>query len=288
VSRFSISVGVLFFLSASFAFSPRGRGETLTFNDYPLAANSYWAGDTTTAAGATTASNFTSGGSGTTFSNNYTNWGGGYTSWNGWGYSNVNNTTTGGYANQYAVYSSTGTGTGHGGSGNYLVASCTDDLSTTITLAAGTHVQSAYFSLTTYAALAILNGDDGGYGGVKKFTTTNKDFFKLTITGADASGVTTGTKQIYLADYGNFTGTHSSAYVMDDWTNVDLSALGNATTLTFTLSSSDNSTWGMNTPSYFAMDDLVVVPEPGTLLLLVFALIALAIYQRKHYPAHCK
>ena len=39
--------------------------------------------------------------------------------------------------------------------------------------------------------------------------------------------------------------------------------------LTFTLESSDNGPFGMNTPAYFALDNLTVVPvpEPGALAL---------------------
>ena len=48
-----------------------------------------------------------------------------------------------------------------------------------------------------------------------------------------------------------------------DWVLVDLSGLGTVAALEFELASSDNGPFGMNTPSYFALDDLMFVPEPG-------------------------
>ncbi|HMO36139.1 MAG TPA: DUF4465 domain-containing protein, partial [Gemmatales bacterium] len=58
---------------------------------------------------------------------------------------------------------------------------------------------------------------------------------------------------------------------------VDLSGLGAGTSaLTFELTSSDVGPFGMNTPAYFAMDNLVVaVPEPGTMALVGSAALGL-------------
>ena len=62
-------------------------------------------------------------------------------------------------------------------------------------------------------------------------------------------------KGIYLADF-----TAEAAeedYILDAWTWVDLSSLGEVSGLQFTLSSSDNGEYGMNTPAYFAIDDIM-------------------------------
>ena len=70
-----------------------------------------------------------------------------------------------------------------------------------------------------------------------------------------------------LADY-----TGDTGQLVDDWTFVDLASLGdNVKSLKFSLSSTDNGDWGMNTPAYFAMDDLTVaaIPEPGSAVLLL-------------------
>jgi hypothetical protein len=81
------------------------------------------------------------------------------------------------------------------------------------------------------------------------------DWFKLTVTGKDDAGTVLGSVDFYLADY-RFE-TNALDYIVGDWTWVDLSAFGpQVKTLHFTLSSSDNGAWGMNTPAYFAMDDI--------------------------------
>ena len=81
----------------------------------------------------------------------------------------------------------------------------------------------------------------------------------------DASDTSLGTVDFKLADY---TVTEE---LVTDWTFIDLTSLGtNVSKLAFSLSSTDNGPWGMNTPSYFAMDNLTVaaVPEPATITLL--------------------
>lgn len=163
--------------------------------------------------------------------------------WDGWAYSNVNDTTTPGYDNQFAAY----TGTGAGGSGNYSVGfiSFTGVLPV-ITLPDGMHIQSAMFTNTTYTALSMLNGD----AFAKQFTS--EDWFKLTIVGEDASHSAVGSVDFYLAQDGS---------ILDTWQSVDLGSLSAAKTLEFCLASSDNGDFGMNTPAYFALDNLTFLLE---------------------------
>ena len=47
-----------------------------------------------------------------------------------------------------------------------------------------------------------------------------------------------------------------------------MAGLEGAVTLSFGLTSSDVGAFGMNTPAYFAIDNLHVVPEPVTFMLL--------------------
>ena len=57
----------------------------------------------------------------------------------------------------------------------------------------------------------------------------------------------------YLA---NFLGSNS--YIINTWQTLDLSSLAGAESLQFGLSSADNDpTYGMNTPAYFAIDNLM-------------------------------
>lgn len=97
-----------------------------------------------------------------------------------------------------------------------------------------------YVTNSTYAYRSMLNGDDYS----KKFE--QGDWFKLTITGYNGNDVT-GKVEFLLAN-----GTD----IVKNWQQVDLSKLGTVTSMVFTLSSSDNSQWGMNTPSYFCLDQL--------------------------------
>jgi Domain of unknown function (DUF4465) len=228
------------------------RAEIISFEDKSLSANSFYNG------GPVTNSNgWTSGGA--FFNNAYDSSFGGF--WSGWSYSNVQNTTTPGVDNQYAAFA----GSGFGGSGNYAVAY--QSATTYINLPQNFSVQSTRISNTTYAALSLLNGDafSKKFGGA---TGNDPDFFKLTIHGYDsgaALGNITGTREVYLADYRS--ANNVLDFVVSDWQLIDLTQLGNARSLGFSLSSSDNGQFGMNTPAYFALDQItiVAVPEPSTL-----------------------
>lgn len=187
-----------------------------------------------------------------------------YGSWDGWSCSNTTDTTTPGYANQFSA----STGAAHSGT-NYGVYYEPWVPTPTVTADAPSTFQGMYVTNTTYAVLSMQNSDSVAkkFGGA---TGNDPDWFLLTITGADANGQTTGTLDFYLADF-RFE-NNSQDYILDDWTYVDLTSLGNnVKSLEFHLSSSDNSYGYMNTPAYFAMDSLKIVPEPSTFALLVIA-----------------
>ncbi|MEM9177023.1 MAG: DUF4465 domain-containing protein, partial [Myxococcota bacterium] len=89
----------------------------------------------------------------------------------------------------------------------------------------------------------------------------------------------TGTVEFLLADY-TAPGTEDD-YIVTDWTFVDLSSLGVVSRLAFSFESSDVGAFGINTPTYFAIDNLQTVPEPGTALLLLGGLAGLAAHRRR-------
>ena len=125
----------------------------------------------------------------------------------------------------------------------------------------GIVVPGFYITNSSYAYSSMTNGD----GFAKKFG--KGDWFKLTITGYDAAGEVTGTKDFYLADLRD----PSKAYIINDWRYVDLSGLGKVNKLGFELSSTDNGTYGMNTPAYFCFDNFgaageEVLPEKNVIL----------------------
>jgi hypothetical protein len=194
--------------------------------------------------------------------------------WEGFAYSNMSDTTTPGYTNQYSAY----TGTGRDpGDDIYAVGYVGFSTIPTVTLAEATVVSGGYFTNTTYAALAMLNGDGPAkqFGGI---TGDDPDWFRLTITGRDTGGSVTGTVDFHLSDYTS--ANNELDYILDSWEYVDLSSLGTVKSLEFTLSSSDVGDWGINTPAYFAMDHLTV-PEPAAMLMLSFGALLLARRQRE-------
>ena len=123
----------------------------------------------------------------------------------------------------------------------------------TVTLGSATQVNGFYVTNNNYAYDAMLNG----YDVAKQFT--QDDWLKLTVTGKNALNNETGTVDFYLASGGD---------IVDTWEFVNLTSLGAVNSLEFSLSSSDVGSFGMNTPAYFAIDDLTFVPEPMTLVLV--------------------
>ena len=106
----------------------------------------------------------------------------------------------------------------------------------------------------------------------KKFTTG--DFFELKIFGfskPNGGGSEVGEVDFFLAKY-----TSPDSLPVNVWTLVDLSHLAGSQSLTFGYASSDVGDFGVNTPAYFAMDDLTVrtasVPEPSSAMLALTAL----------------
>ncbi|MEM6319622.1 MAG: DUF4465 domain-containing protein [Bacteroidota bacterium] len=118
----------------------------------------------------------------------------------------------------------------------------------------GKVVNGAYFTNTTYAFGSMSNGDQFA----KKFggdEGTDPDFFKLEVRKfADGQLDSTKVVEFYLADF-RFE-ADSLDYIVNDWQWVDLSQLGNIDSLEFTLVSSDVGDFGINTPLFFAMDNL--------------------------------
>lgn len=193
------------------------------------------------------------------FNNDYNS---AFSFWTGWAASNGTDTTTPGFLSQYSAF----TGEGAADSSTYGV-SFTGGVTPTISLTDDTSslgFESLMVTNTTYAALSMLNGD----AFAKKFggaDGTDPDFFRLTIEGLNATGVSVGTVEFYLADYRS--ADSAEDYVLDEWREVDLSSLAGATSLTFALDSSDVGAFGMNTPAYFAVDNIVLgsgAPVTGT------------------------
>ena len=180
--------------------------------------------------------------------------------WDGFTYSNRTDTTTPGFGNQYSAIP----GQGVNGSSNYAVA-YDPGSPPRVEFSSVQSVRGAYFTNTTYAFLAMRDGDDGVSPPFVSGPFGEEDFFRVTVTGLNAAGEEVGTDDFLLAD-----GTS----IIDSWVWVDLTTLGPVAALEFSLASSDVSGDFINTPTYFAMDDLTTVPLPPAVWLLGTALVA--------------
>ena len=220
-------------LATFFVFNATAQS-VASFDDLTLAPESFWNGSNN------------SGGcrsGGIIFNNSYSTV---YQSWSGFAYSNQTDVTTAGYTNQYSAI----TGQGFNGSANYAV--CYPVPTASIVYAVSTKSTGFYVTNSTYAYLSMKNGDSFA----KKFggdTGNDPDYFKLTIEGLDANELPVDTVSFYLADF-RFA-DNSKDYILNNWTWVDISKLKETRSLRFSLSSSDNSIWGMNTPGSFCIDN---------------------------------
>jgi hypothetical protein len=250
------------------AFALPVQAAVSTFEDLPLAPESF----------VNNSGGFKSGSA--WFANRFTGSGGSVV-WDGFSYSNMTlpevedgkytaKSSGGGGANgseNYAVAFGTGS------FGNPPIASLLYDLPS---LLLPRSISGAYFTNTVHAYNAMNEDGDSKFGGI---SGNDPDWFKLNIIGLNfVSGilVTTGSVEFYLADFRFENGGED--YIVDDWTYVDLTSLGDVIALQFDLSSSDVGSMGMNTPAYFAMDDLdggAPVPIPSALWLMISGIVGL-------------
>lgn len=184
-----------------------------------------------------------------------------YDSWDGFSYScEGNNELTDITTGQYAVYNAGGkitTNAGHD-SNKFAVAfvgTYTGNYPT-ITFDEPVKIVSFYLNNTAYAVSSMSNGDSFA----KKFA--EGDWFKLIIKGYATASDTNPiyTKEVYLADYRN--SDQSKWTMLKTWTLYDgLGAELPVEKLVFDLASSDTGAYGMNTPAYFALDDLTFIED---------------------------
>lgn len=250
--------------AATLALPASAAGGVSTFEEIAIGADGYYFPSATTTFASDAAN----------FNHEYTDFGFPGCCWSGWTVSSVTDNTTAGFGNQYSAFA----GGGQGGSAQYGIAYLGD---ATVTFATPQTLAGAWFTNTTYAATSMRDGD----GFAKKFggaTGADPDFLRLTITGRDGTGATTGTVDFLLADYRFADATRDT--IVKDWTFVDLSSLGAVASLGFALTSTDNGAFGMNTPAYFAMDNLTVaaVPEPSAAWLLAGGLGIVGLALRRH------
>lgn len=222
-----------------------------TFEELALTPNSYWNGLIEPLG-----SSFYSGNA--TFTNYYDTSYGGYWS-SGFAYSNVHDTNTAGMGNMYASMA----GSGYNGSSNYIVGEIdafrqVNPKIVLNSIAQGKMVDGAFFTNSTYSAISMRDGDLYGkkFGGT---TGNDPDWFKLTIKKWFNGALGNDSVEFYLADFRS--SNNSEDYIVKDWRWVDLRTLGNVDSLTFSMSSSDVGTFGINTPLFFCIDHFTTLDQ---------------------------
>lgn len=174
--------------------------------------------------------------------------------WAGWAISNRTDTLTPGFINEYSARA----GSGANGTATYAVAYAFDGVIVRLLgPAAGGTVLGLYVTNSTYAYYSMRDGD----AFAKKFggpTGNDPDFFLLTVKKYRNGVLGPDSVNFYLADYRFADNTRD--YIVKDWTYLDLSPLGEADSLLFTLTSSDVGVFGMNTPAYFCIDEVSIQP----------------------------
>ena len=155
-------------------------------------------------------------------------------------------------------------GSGVNGSSNYAVSfGYLDSLDPTniqqlqllprLLVPADQQIVAAHFTNTTWAGLSMIQGD----GFAKVFggeTGDDPDFFRLSVYGSSAGVPLSESVEMYLADF-RFENPEDD-FILNEWKRLDLSALSDADELYFNLDSSDVGDFGMNTPSFFAIDGI--------------------------------
>lgn len=168
-----------------------------------------------------------------------------YASWGGVGYSKSTSTD---FSNATYLVDQFNSTVGHGVDGSAQFGVVYGDGSINVKGSAeGEELNGCYITNNTYAAYVIENGN--AYA--NKFATG--DYFKVVFTGKKADE-TTSNVEFYLADFRSEDA--SKHYIVKDWTYVDLSSLGKVVSLSYAFESTDASAWGINTPTYFCIDNL--------------------------------
>ena len=216
------------------------QGSIATFDELPLSANSFWNGSDLSA------NNIVQGD--LIFPTNWDTSFGGYLA-SGFAYSNMTDSVTSSFANIYSAKPASG----FNNSANYAITYGDWFFETSTPLV----LNSARITNSTFAFNSMRDGDNFA----KKFggsTGNDPDFFSVTFTGyLNGQPAPNGNPvTFYLADF-RFE-DNSLDYIVRDWRLVDLSPLGTyVDSITYTFASSDNGDFGINTPTYFCIDQLI-------------------------------
>ena len=167
--------------------------------------------------------------------------------WSGWAITSMTDAETPGFANQYSAVA----GMGAEGSDTYALGYSFGG--ERLLLNERSTVSGMYITNSTYTHHSMRDGDSFAkrFGGE---TGEDPDFLLLTIKAYRDGELTSDSVDFYLADY-RFEDS-SQDYLVNTWEWVDLTNLGEADSLYFTIQSSDVGDFGINTPTYFCVDNI--------------------------------
>lgn len=173
--------------------------------------------------------------------------------------------------NQMSVYNTARTATGErggagaGGSNNFGVVFGYDGYGgwiqeASFSLPEGSTLKSMKICNTAYTYGVIQHGnewyEDGKLSGTAKSLKDTHGYLKLTIICLNSSKVAVKRVETYLADYRN-----GKSICPTVWTKIDINA-EDVETVKFAFEGSDNDPqYGLNTPAYVAIDDIVLVND---------------------------
>ena len=169
----------------------------------------------------------------------------------GFVYSNKRDSVTSGYQNQFSAKPAAG----YLNSSKYAVAYGQVQV---LKKTSPFQWSSVAIANSTYAYNSMRDGDAFAkkFGGV---TGNDPDSFVLFIRGFRNGTLTQDFIHVYLANF--LYSNNSQDYILKGWQLVNLSQFGSCDSLQFTLYSSDNGVFGMNTPAYFCLDNMQIATE---------------------------
>jgi len=245
MKRFTLNIIIAAFAMCSLSGKISNAQTIADFENLTIPVDSFWNGSDMMGV-------FISGNA--SFENKFVDWGGGITSWSGFAYTNMRDSLTQSYTNEFSAIKAVG----YNASNNYAVGyvSAFDPLPRIRLngIAKGDTVSGFYVTNSTYGYLTMKNG--GGiakkFGGV---SGTDPDWFVLVVYGYYDGIKKTDSVSFYLADY-RFTDS-AQDYLVKEWQWIDLTSLGKVDSLEFNMFSSDTGTYGINNPTYFCLDNLI-------------------------------
>lgn len=223
----------------------------VTFDTFTLSPNSYYQDNAGT--------DFSS--DGVTFQYGWnTSWGGYWES--GSAYTNVNDTVDGTYTNLYGCIPGIAfSGNNYATSQNGAMITFTNNT---------TAISGFYVTNTTFAWKVIKSGnsisrrfgDTTGTGSGSSIAQGEyPDWFKLLVRGYRGGVLLNDSVEFYLADYRS-AGT-ANDYAIKNWQFVNCASLGQVDSVRFEMKSSDTGDFGINTPTFFSIDNFTTQSTVG-------------------------